>query len=590
MTRRIQGRRPSPARLILTALLLTVALAVAPRAARAQAIERNLPAAPAAQPQAILPPNAIPASQDDRPIGVDLIGLVILGPQQAVVNAPVSGVDAAGAPRLDTQAGRSLLRRYLGRPLSRKRIAQIETAIARYYRARGFAFVSLSTPPQVIGGGVLQIRVVEFRDGAVTVSGVGGARAQAIRDQVRLQPDQPIDTAQLSEDLDWLNRYPFTHVEAVFSPGDSLGKTDLDLQVTPGKPWQVYAGYANSGSASSTFDRYLIGGKVGGLLVPGSQLSYQFTASADFFDADGRVFGAAAKPSYLSHGLRASVPVGARQQLEATFDFVETNETSSPFAVRQTTDELTLGYRGALSNVSPAPGDISLGIELKHERHQTFFGGAQVLTGAVDIDQFYTGWSFADNDRRGRTALDLVLHFSPGGLGGANSNTAFSAFTNGRVSQSSYDYANVQLDRHTRITPQWTVSNLVIAQVATKPLPDTEQMGVGGADLVRGYTLDDGAFDQAVVARNELRLRGAPLLSGLTHTPDSLSPFAFVDAGYGADLRVHRSVKAAAVGLGADYQVGSNVSVSLTGAFALANAERTRCGDGRVDVKVIASF
>ena len=93
-----------------------------------------------------------------------------------------------------------------------------------------------------------------------------------------------------------------------------------------------------------------------------------------------------------------------------------------------------------------------------------------------------------------------------------------------------------------------------------------------------------------MVARNELRLRGAPLLSGLTHTPDSLSPFAFVDAGYGADLRVHRSVKAAAVGLGADYQVGSNVSVSLTGAFALANAERTRCGDGRVDVKVIASF
>ena len=63
------------------------------------------------------------------------------------------------------------LRPYLGQPLSRKLIAEIEAAIARQYRDLDYPFVSLSTPEQEITGGVLQIRVVEFRTGKVAVKG-----------------------------------------------------------------------------------------------------------------------------------------------------------------------------------------------------------------------------------------------------------------------------------------------------------------------------------------------------------------------------------------------------------------------------------
>jgi hypothetical protein len=97
---------------------------------------------------------------------------------------------------------------WLGRPLSRKLIAEIEASIARYYRQRGFPFVSLSTPPQNIGNGVLQIRVLEFMDGKVSVQGAADASTAHLRSLIRQQPGAPIDTYQLTADLDWLNRYP----------------------------------------------------------------------------------------------------------------------------------------------------------------------------------------------------------------------------------------------------------------------------------------------------------------------------------------------------------------------------------------------
>ena len=61
-------------------------------------------------------------------------------------------------------------------------------------------------------------------------------------------PDRRSTPVELETDLDWANRNPFRQVEAVFGPGKDLGLTDVNIQVMDRKPWQVYAGYANSGT------------------------------------------------------------------------------------------------------------------------------------------------------------------------------------------------------------------------------------------------------------------------------------------------------------------------------------------------------
>jgi hemolysin activation/secretion protein len=573
------------------ALILAAAL---PSVALAQAIERNLPPAPAAQPQEILAPNSTPSSQDATPIGPALKGLLLLGPKDEVRTAPVTDVVPGLVPRLDTPQALGLLRPYLGKPLSRKLIAEIEAAIAKYYRQAGYPFVSISTPPQMIGGGVLQVRVVEFRDGTVKVTGVKGKAAKEVRDAVRLQPGQPVKAPDLSADLDWLNRNPFHHVEAIFSPGDSFGRTDLDLQTTQTKPWQVYAGYANSGSSATGYDRYLLGGQAGGLLGAGSLVSYQFTASPDFFDDDGKVLADTDHPEYLSHGLRAAIPFAPRQEIEASFDHVESNtaaaSSAGPFAIRQDTDELSLGYRTSFSNFSVLPGDLSLGLEGRHETRTTFFTGVNVLETAEEVYQVYLGWSGVFTDARGRTSIDLTLHDSPGGLSPLNTGAGFNTFSDGRVTSAAYAYVNLQASRTTRLPKGWTLTDEIIAQYSGSPLPDTEELGVGGQDLVRGYTLDDGAYDTAIVSRNELRSPAFAVLPRAWRRPDQLSTFAFIDGASGSENLVHKSARPISTGLGADYLLGSHLYLNLTGAYALEDSLFTKAGNLMLETKATLTF
>ena len=581
--------RPQLLRGAAAALALT-ALSQAPEA-HGQAIERHLPPGQVEQAQPLLAPNAIPSDQDDHPLGPNLTALVLLGADEPVHTGPAQGLDIGQVSRLGAAQPCAALSRFIGKPLSHKLIAEIEAEIARYYRLKGYPFVSVSTPPQVIGGGVLQVRVVEFHAGAVSVSGVTGPTAEPIRRDVRLQSDQPIDSLELSTDLDWLNRFPFRHTEAVFSPGDALGRTNLDLQTSSGKPWQVYAGYANSGSPATGWDRYILGGQVGGLLGPGSLASYQFTASPDFFDNNGTAFGNTAHPEYLSHGFRASIPTGARQEFEATFDHVETNVISDPFLVRQQTDELSLGYRTALDNFVRFPGDVFGGLELKTERRATYFAGSDVIDHGINVYQAYIGYADAWSDGGGHNALNIVFHGSPGGLDRQNGDAALNLFTGGRVTSGQYGYVTADFTRTTRLPDHWSLVNSFIAQYAGEALPDTEQSGVGGQDLVRGYTLDDGSYDSTVVSRNELRTPSLPLL-GLAHhaLSDQISPYAFFDVAYGSSRVIKTDVTPASMGVGADYALGANLTATATIAHDLTSGIGTSSDSWRLQSRVTVSF
>jgi hemolysin activation/secretion protein len=299
-------------------------------------------------------------------------------------------------------------------------------------------------------------------------------------------------------------------------------------------------------------------------------------------------------PEYLSHGLRAAIPVAPRQEIEASFDYVQSNTSSAssagPFAVRQITEELSLGYRTSVSNFSSLPGDLSLGLEAKHETRKTFFTGVDVLDNAEEVYQLYLGWSGVFTDAQGTTSVDLTLHDSPGGLSPQNTGAGFSTFSNVRITSADYAYANLQASRTTRLPKGWIVSNEIIAQYSRSPLPDTEQLGVGGQDLVRGYTLDDGAYDTAVVLRNELRPPAFAVLPSAWRVPDQLSPFAFVDAGTGSEQLIHKSAHPASTGLGADDRLGRNLAISLTGAYALEDSLFTKAGDLMLETKATLTF
>jgi hemolysin activation/secretion protein len=586
MTLSIVGRARWAAGFSLAVGLLSSASSVS-----AQVVERNLPPAPQPGPSVIAPPNALPTDQDPTPIGPALRAVVLLGPGEPARARVADGVDVAGAKRVDAKKLARALRPYLGRPLSRRLIAEVEARIARAYRATGHPFVRLATPEQEITSGALQITVMEFRAGKITAAAKTPAAANYLVSRVRLQPGEPVNSVELSEDLDWLNRYPFRQVSAVFAPGAEAGQTDLTLQVTASKPWQVYAGYADSGSASTGWDRYFVGAEVGGLLTPDSFASFQATSSSDGVFYKQRLFNSAPDPSYVSYAGRFVLPTNPRGELEGAVDWVETDEASSPFTVRQTTLEGSLGYRFALSNLSPflfGAGDARFGVEAKNQDSRTLFEGAEALDVSMQVYQLYAGWERTEQDALGHSDLDLEAHVSPGGVDAANSTARLQLYSQGRVGSASYAYTDLTFSRTTLLIDHFIWTLQAIGQYSPRPLPQTEQVGLGGQALVRGYSLDDGAYDSAVVVRNELR--GPRLATQRDGQVFAISPYVFVDAGVGFDEFTKQSVTAVSTGFGGDLQLTDHVALGLDGAFALKSAIYTRAGDARVETRLTFSY
>ena len=530
-------------RVLVQASAVSAIALLAALPAHAQVIERNLPPQPVPNSTAIAPPNAVPADQDASPIGPALTSIVLLGAQDSVVTAGVSaGVDTHQVARIDTPAGRALLARYLDRPLSRKLIAEIEATIARHYRSEGYPFVALSTPEQEVTSGVLQIRVVEFQAGTVTVTGANRSSGEQLRGQVRQAEGAPIDAPQLSEDLDWLNRNPFRQVQALFAPGDTLGRSNLTLAVAETKPWRVYGGINNNGTLATGRMRLFAGFQFAPLKgSPDTVLAYQFTGSDDLFGG-GRA-------AYRSHAVSASLAIAPRQAIEVTVDRVETYQLSNPFAVRQRTDEAIIGWRvgaGAL-------GDLRVGVEARSAQRTILFGATPLIVDQANIVQLYAGIEKAGVDPLGSYSFAATVHVSPGGIGSNNRSAALAIYSNGRVTDSRYTYLDARYNRTTRLGAGFALGTEVIGRIASGPLPETEQVGVGGAGLVRGYTLDDGAFDNAIVMRTTLRT--PPVIRNVQGISDALQPYVFVDAGYGRERRTHTNATPVSTGAGASYRL-----------------------------------
>lgn len=596
---RVRARAFAVAGFVLGLSMSPAFAAPPPPVAPNAAIERNLPPAPEAKPTEIAPLQGPLTSDDATPLGPTLKTIVVIGPKDALKPAPTdSAVDTGAVARLDNPEARAELAQFIGRPISRKLVSDIAAQIVLYYRAKGFPFVSVSVPPQEITQGMVEFRVVEFKLDAVVVKGNTKTPGPFIVERLRARSGEPIDANLLSQDLDELNRYPFRSIQVGLTPSDNFGETNLELNVTEVPAWRVYAGYSNSGSPSTGWDRISLGGSIGDLFTMDSLLSYQFTSSTDFWYANGNVFGGATRARYLSHAVTLDIPTNARQAIEASVDMIATNTPAQAFVIGSRIYEATLGYRVALSDFMNAPGDFHFGLEAKRDDRSTYFGATNVATAAIEVYQFYLGWNDLFTSAIGRSSIDTTLHISPGGVDSANNALVFAKFSNNALHSSRYVDLNTTFANFVSLPYDTSWSTELIGQITSDALPETEEIGLGGMSLVRGYTLDDGAYDEGIVARNELRAPPFGVLSLLSSSDkpgdswlsDVLAPYAFVDIGVGHLRTAHKTENAGSVGLGADYSLDGILSASIDGAYAFENAPFTKSGALRVDARVTMTY
>lgn len=565
------------------------ALALMAASAHAQGVlERHPVAVPPGNAAPITIDAATYGSNDTKPYGVNLSGVSLIGETDAVATRPANGISVSLAPITEGKdairpALEQALRPFLGKPLSAHEIAALQAAVAGVYRSFGLPFVSVTAPPQEITSGVVQLRVIAFHLGQASVSGAGADEA-AIMAGVRAKPGEAIDARQLSEDLDWLNRTPYRHVGAVFSPGEATALTNLSLGVGEQKPWSLSAGWSNSGSSATGLQRYSLGA---GLFLPslnGTTLSVLVTGGTNFWSDPGRIaLDGGDYPDYLSEAARIVIPTFARQQIEITPDVVATRQSlDANVSVENLTYELPIYYRSAVSNILPGHywGDIYGGVELKGLQRDVYYDGVKAAAGTAGLMQFAIGWSNTIADPLGQTALDLRLVVNPGSTVSDSSDAAWSSYSNGRVTDASYAYGVVNLTRRTDLPRGFSWIGGVTGVLSDTALPDTEQLALGGSAGSRAYGFSSVAVDRGVIFRNELRLPTEnPPLGNLAL---GLSPYLFADAAWGENLSTKASSKLVSLGVGLDAAIGENLTAGVTAGRAMTDAGSVQAGDWTV--------
>lgn len=546
--------------------------------------------------------SSLDIAADDRPFGVNLTKITLVNQRDAHKDTAFNadGVDLSRAGiLLQTPNIISLLKPFIGKPLSVKLVSQLRAEITFYFRQIDRPLVDVIIPPQEISGGALRIDYIPFVIGERRVEGNEWTEDKHILDALHFEVGEEIDSEILIDDLNWLNLNPYRNLVAVFEPGQKAGTTNIILRSQEAKPWTVWAGYNNAGSRNSDPHRIYAGFDVANLPFIDHQFNYQLTTSPTTL-GNGGIFGLSKKDGYFSHYANYYAPIvygnGWRHKLNLQASYTQGRTSNAPFTKDNKTQQVYGEYAMPLPLFSTIRSEAYGAVDYKHLTNLTEFGGLQISAKTLDIAQFVVGLrgSFStpfgfsqsgqtcDRCNLGRGNFDIRLVASPGGFGTNNKDAAFINMANNVAATARYNYIYGKIDHVMPLPARFKWKSAFAFQLSNDFLPAGEQLAMGGTRSVRGYLSGEVAGENGFTLSNELSLPPISLLGKALNANDSLTAYGFVDMGMSFDKTTGKRTDLLGVGGGLDYRFNSNFTASMAISRALKTGPITNIGDTQI--------
>jgi hemolysin activation/secretion protein len=522
------------------------------------------------RPLPIEPPSTVP-SIPGVPIGPavgsdeELVGrldavIVVDRPDQVDATNAFAGEEGLSArvfaadSLVHSPAFSAIVSRYLGGPITLRRLNAMAREIILLYRRTGQPVVDVIIPEQNITGGTVQIVVVESRVGRVIIRGGCWSNLERLQEKVRCtQSGQRLYEPYLRHDLLRLNDYPFRRVEVDLEPGAYDGTTDVIFEVNDVFPARAYMGYEDTGVPNLLLERVFVGATVGDVLGLDSLLSYQGTTDTEFHHLNAHsVFYQIPTDEFWSFEAYGSW-VGVDPIVAAGFDH-SGESWQSGFALRR---QLTYNVRERSS--------LSFGFDFKSTNTNVEFGGIQVFDSAAELVTLRLGYQLQRRyaeDEYLQVRNDLVVgpgpQFSPG-----NTTEAFSTV---RPNTSpSFVYDRLVVERAWNLPRYWQFVGRGTGQVTSNRLLYSEMLGYGGFDSIRGYHQRTLNGDMGWLLNLELGPR--PYHFGTARRPQQLRGYVFVDMGDAYTMHPQPGEEQqkflASTGVGMRYTMTNRISLRL---------------------------
>ncbi|MDR2111945.1 MAG: hypothetical protein LBQ62_02410 [Candidatus Accumulibacter sp.] len=437
-------------------------------------------------------------------------------PQGKTLRVREFTLEADEPPPFAEATWRAALLPYQERDLTLAAIEAAASAITELYRANGYPVASVYVPHQDARDGIVKLRALPGRYGAVRVKNQSALRDDWVSAPFRkLPPNAIIRTAAIERAMLTIYDLPGAQMpEIALSPGEAAGTSDLDIGIPAGRRWSAHAILDNHGSRYTGKNRLTAGVAWNSPLGIGDRLSVDAMQS----EKSDLVYGRLAYAFPIGHdGLRAEVAAGeTTYELGGRFLDLDYGGVSRQWETR-------LEYPFIRSRAL----DARVRLEFAQKKMFDDFDGIRL------------------NDKKASvTTLGLALQ---GWTGGGGYGKAELAYTQGRLNfleaaEKDIDKQGVDTQGHYRklsldlagsvlLTRSLRLETSLAAQYALsgKNLDSSEQMNLAGPNGLRAYReslTGDNGWRLDVALRHPL-----PTVADIAHQ-------AFLFAGTG---RVHDS-------------------------------------------------
>ncbi len=537
-------RRVALASVVAALVFPAMALAVdIPGQVNPGRVNQQFQSAPVNPPKVASPLIEKPALSVPAPKGSDKVFLTLK-------SLEIQGMTAYGPEEFQP-----LYQDLIGTRVPLSKIYEIASAIADKYHADGYAFAQVSVPYQKIGGGAVRLVVIEGYIDSVNVKAPKATQDKLKSRVEKILATKPFNVRALERQLLLLNDLYGITVRSVIEPkakSGAPGAVDLTLLVKKEKATtdlsfdnfgsrplgqeQVGARH-NRGLGLLPFDKLSMGGFVSTQV---SELQYVFLGYEFPISDAGTKFGISANGSWTEPGypLEQNELKGSSYNAEL--------KLSHP-VIRSRSQNLSVS---GIFDIQNTENDV-LSTLLFEDKVRALRASA-----IYDVADNWAGTNLMD----ARVSQGLnILGARETGSENLSREDAHSDFTKLEAS----------FARWQGITQAWTLYASVSGQVASAPLPSSEEFGYGGQVYGRAYNASEITGDDGAAGSVELRYTGLP---PLPWEGGRVEPFGFYDIGvvHNRDNFIENDTESgASAGFGTRFNVTESVDGSLTLAFPL---------------------
>ena len=397
---------------------------------------------------------------------------------------------------------------WLNKTLNLGELNKAADAVAQLYQQRGFLAQAFIPPQKIEADGVVLIKVIEAKLGAINIRPEGDARMSPERVAKYLayknNQGEYVNTKNIEEAIYVLNELPGVAVVTELAAGENEGEIALNVKVSDTALFTGSATASNYGSASTGKEQALANISFNNPLGLGDQFIWNGykTQGTNYHQATYSL------PIHES-GLRLGLS-GSSMNYATVGDFSGNSGTAKTWGAN-------LSYPLLRSQTTNA--NVTLGYDAKS--YMNYVAG--VVNSDYNIHNWTAGFSGNHYDAIGGGGVStLSLSVTKGAFKNPLWDSS-STRNYGQYVATSFTKGNLGLTRNQQIVPDQTVLNMSLSgQWAGNSLDSVERFYLGGPNGIRAYPQSQGSGDHGAMINFELQQQ----------LPEGIVAYAFYDLGW----------------------------------------------------------